>query len=359
MLGMLNAFAIWWRDELLSFVPRRLRNLRARSNDALVIALEENGAVFRSVRGAIITELAKFPLVSTDGTAQRAAVGKIIARQIRERTTTIVSLPAHWVLSRTLTLPAIAEDNLQRAASYQIERCTPFTAEEVYYGAEIASRDKEAKQINVVMQIVARSMVDGALEALKGLGLQPSRLCAAEDEISASHGINLLPPAQHERGSRKWAMATLALGVTAIVLTAAAVWLPLERKRAESILLAERVTFLRTESITARQLETEVGRLTKRIDFIPRQKQLHPPVIRALNDLTELLPDDAWLYQLRLQKTQLEIQGYSKSASGLIELIEGSPTFQDAAFRSIVTRDSKTNLERYHIRFKAAAEVKE
>ena len=58
MLGMLNAFAIWWRDELLSFVPRRLRNLRAHSHDALVIALEENGAVFRSVRGANITDLA-------------------------------------------------------------------------------------------------------------------------------------------------------------------------------------------------------------------------------------------------------------------------------------------------------------
>lgn len=359
MFGMFNAFAIWWRDELLSFVPRRLRNLRARSKDALVVTLEENGAVFRSVQGADITELANFPLGGTDDAAQRAAVVRTIARQTRERTTTIVSLPAHWVLSRTLTLPAIAEDNLLRAASYQIERCTPFTAEEVYYGAEVESRDKDAKQIDVTMQIVARSMVDDALEALKGLGLRPNRLCAAKDDISTTHEINLLPPAQHQRGSRKWAMAALALGVTAILLTAAAVWLPLEQKRTESVLLAERITFLRTELITARKLEAEIDRLTKRVEFIPRQKQLHPPVIRTLNDLTELLPDDAWLYQLRLQKTQLEIQGYSKSASGLIELIEGSSAFQDATFRSVVTRDSKTDLERYHIRLKAAAGAKE
>jgi len=348
-------FLIWWRDEMLTFVPRRLRIISSESKGQLVIEINDDRAAFYDVRGGRPTVSGEIPLKDSERASVSSSARKIVTGRRRENRDVVVSLPQDWVLTRMVRLPAIAEKTLLHSISFQLERCTPFKSDEVYYGAEIQGRDEDAKEIRVTLQIVAKSMVDGALATLAGLGLRPRRMSASRGGGGEFQGINLLPNNNREHGNQHWASATVAFALLATVLAATAIWLPLEQKRQEASRLAERIVASLSEVKSAEQLEAEIDRLNKRVRFLPEQQLAHPPAVQALNELTELLPDDTWLFQLQFRNPQLEIQGYSSSASKVIEIIENSPAFRNPTFSSKVTRDSKIGGERFHIRFETVA----
>ncbi len=55
-------------------------------------------------------------------------------------------LPESVVLQTHVTMPLAAEANLRQALAYEMDRHTPFSAEEVFFGWHNLSRDREAGQ---------------------------------------------------------------------------------------------------------------------------------------------------------------------------------------------------------------------
>ena len=58
----------------------------------------------------------------------------------------------------------------------------------------------------------------------------------------------------------------------------------------------------------------------------------------VLRELTELLPNDAWLTLVSLEGKGVELTGQANAASALIPLLENSPRFERVEFASPVTR---------------------
>lgn len=58
----------------------------------------------------------------------------------------------------------------------------------------------------------------------------------------------------------------------------------------------------------------------------------------VLKDLTELVPADAWLSAVSMDRQGLEITGQATTASALVPLLEGSPWLERAEFTAPVTR---------------------
>jgi Tfp pilus assembly protein PilN len=69
----------------------------------------------------------------------------------------------------------------------------------------------------------------------------------------------------------------------------------------------------------------------------------------VLRDLTELLPNDAWLTTVSLDPKGVELTGAASAASTLIPLLENSPRLERVEFSSPVTR-SRDNKEQFRIR---------
>jgi Tfp pilus assembly protein PilN len=74
----------------------------------------------------------------------------------------------------------------------------------------------------------------------------------------------------------------------------------------------------------------------------------------VLRELTEILPNDAWLTTLSLDNKGVELTGAASAASALIPLLENSPRLERVEFSSPVTR-GRDNREQFRIR--AAWEV--
>ena len=62
-------------------------------------------------------------------------------------------------------------------------------------------------------------------------------------------------------------------------------------------------------------------------------------LLRTHPALSRLLPDTAWLSDLTIQGNIVTINGYADDAAAVLALIEGSPQFSQAEFRSPSTRE--------------------
>src|SRR5207237_6436422 len=69
----------------------------------------------------------------------------------------------------------------------------------------------------------------------------------------------------------------------------------------------------------------------------------------VLRELTEILPNDAWLTTVSLDAKGVELTGAASAASTLIPLLENSPRLERVEFASPVTR-GRDSREQFRIR---------
>lgn len=75
----------------------------------------------------------------------------------------------------------------------------------------------------------------------------------------------------------------------------------------------------------------------------------------ALRELTEVLPNDAWLTTLALDSKGVELTGQAAAASSLIPVLENSPLLERVEFTSPVTRGREREQFRIHAAWEARA----
>jgi general secretion pathway protein L len=84
-----------------------------------------------------------------------------------------------------------------------------------------------------------------------------------------------------------------------------------------------------------------------------RHLEQAPDKLKILKDLTAVVPDNTWLFHIRISRQNLEMSGMSKSASDLIPLLEKSGWLTKTEFASPIVTDA-SKLEH----FKIKAEIK-
>jgi len=357
MIHWLPNFINWWLCELSFLLPGGIRQLFNRHQSTILTAFENNAVVFDRIQVGQYKRLGVFPLLTPDGataTAQESAVQKALKTASQQTPKIALDLPSNQILRRTITFPSATEENLQQVVQYEMERRTPFKPDEVYFTASVTGRSPETQEIEVALAVVPRATVDEAVEQMANLGLRPERVGASAPGLSAAEGVNFLP-SDGTRKTPRWGVAgTGALGLVTAVLLIAAILLPLEIKRERAAQLSADVVALRKNAVAASRLTDEIEALRVRNQFIQTQRNSAQPAVKVLDDLTRLLPDDAWVFQLRLQKGQVSAQGYTTAVSALVERIESDPRFRNVAVQSRVTRDPKTGMERFHLTFDLA-----
>jgi general secretion pathway protein L len=111
-------------------------------------------------------------------------------------------------------------------------------------------------------------------------------------------------------------------------------------------------TDVRAATIAAQesiQLRQEVEKLVEGSSYLIKKKQAEPTAVHLLDEMTGIIPDHTWVNRIDIGSGEISLQGQSSAAAGLIALIEASPSFGDAQFRSPVTQVIRTDQERFHL----------
>jgi general secretion pathway protein L len=354
----LRSFWRWWLSELMPLAPARMRTRLRRRRLVPIVAIDRDAAVLWAPRvsnGALaFTDVARIPLqgnaddVAREGQAALDALPRGNGRANGDKRVAI-ALPASQVLRKSITLPAAVEENLHQTLAYDLDRHTPFKADEVYFDAIVSGRDSARKEIRVDIAAALKSFVDQARRRVEAWGAQivavtpesPSGVAAL-----SSTALNLLPPEERPDSSRwgRWKVGVplAALTVAALIVIALPIW----QKRAYAISLGHLVDQAKVQADASAALRDELERLAGDYNFALQRKYAFPAALQILEDVTKLLPDDTWLTQLEVRTLpkgkerdrELVMRGESGNAGRLIPVLEESGLVTQVAPRSPTTK---------------------
>jgi general secretion pathway protein L len=212
---MLNEIFSWWLRQMLDLVPARWRRRQAGPANAVVVALDDGdgGADLLWRRDHREISLGRFRLDEAGLRLARATLGN------RRAPAVVVRLPPGFLLERQVMLPLAAEQGLDRVVRYEMDRFTPFAADEVFWSCAVHRRDRAQGKLSLGIALVPRVRLAPVMDALATLRLVPTLLEAG----AAGGAVRRIPLGEPDlrrerRQRRVFMLAAAACGMLAVAV---------------------------------------------------------------------------------------------------------------------------------------------
>lgn len=346
----LPRFFSWWGTELLACLPERWRKLLGGRSEALLIELGDSDIVVLHESGSDIREFGRVAL-DQPADSQAAEIRMMRGRIENPGVRLVFCVPESRALTRNLTLPAAAEENLRQVLTFEMDRQTPFKADQVYFDSRISARDAASRSLRVELVVLPRSLLDTQLAAIAGgnLEIDAVDVRAGGAAGGSRRGINLLPVERRAKArDRRW-MINAALALLALILL---VFNMSESLSNRAIAVETMQAEVEKAAVAARQvleLKTTLQDSVEGANFLSQKKQKGPLVVAMLDDLAARLNDDTYLERLSVENSQIQLQGQSKEAAGLISVLGESPFLANPKLEGQIQPDPRTGKDRFTI----------
>ncbi len=344
-------FFRWWLGELAALTPPVVRRLFSHRTAGLMLEFTENEVIVTQRSAGASREIIRLNLQGTDADAQRMVGEGLGLTHDLGRTEVVLRLPGDQALWKTLDLPASAESDLHRLLFFELDRQTPYKPEQVYFDYWVRDRQPEQGRLQVDLIVVPRPIVDQATERATFWGLAPTRVDVSGCELEGGAHVNLLPDDDAKARTSPRMTFNMALAVLAMALVVAAVLIPLKRQQNVAETFQRQIADAKLQMVESTKIRNEIKRVAEEDRFLADKKKQAPLTVEILEVLTRPVPDDSWLSEVHIKNTEVRVLGFSPAASDLIGLIERSPVFQSARFRSPVTQVRGSNEERFNLSF--------
>lgn len=340
----MEAFLSWWTDELIGVVPPAIKNIFTHS--------EETAQVFFSAKQTIITlPTEKLEVRNTFDLAfpeilDTEEFKKFLSEEINHPVSIILS--ENLILERKITLPKAAKNNFRNIIKLQLPRLLPMAEQDIHFDCLSTEKDgQDVITVSVAMikrqlsQKIVSIFTDSGhrVKIIKGLSRAGERISFTFLNLSKKYKV---------LESRM--IAGLVMGFLLLTILFTSIHYAQLSKR--EVFLAKKMSEL---SQKARGIEG----LSNEIQKFDRQQELYQSKIEhlrfdeILSSLTELLPDDSWIFDFAMNGNRLTISGKTSNASLLVEKIDNSPLFRNVTNSStrISNPSGNASRERFSISF--------
>jgi len=339
-LRWFDDFWSWWSSELIPLLPQNLREEILLRNQRMFLTIIGNEVAISHGNSDSVREVSRVRLDHDNSKDLYLPDG------VRE---TVLFLPHDKALVKSLTLPRATEENLREVLAFEMDRQTPFAADQVYYDYSIYQRDVRNQTLTLDLVVSPRNIVDDLLASLSRLGISPDVVTTDDKRSAGKRGVNLLPLHKRPRKPTTWHRVNVAMAGLIAVLLVVAVSFPVLHKKQVIRELRPMLSASTIEAEKSDLLRREVEQFVVGSNFLIKKRQTTLSVLRIINEVTRILPDDTWIDRFDLSGPEIRLQGQSASAAALIPMLESSSILRNAKFRSPIVQNPRTNAERFHL----------
>ena len=331
---MIEGFLSWWVQQLLAAIPRFLRPADGPPDGTVATLLPDGGLRLARRRAGRMAAPVTVPAEADLRSVLGARPGR-----------TVLAVPPEAMLRRTVDLPLAAERNLASVLRYEMDRLTPFNADEVDWTWAVRRRDKARNLVQLDLLLAPRALAAPVRAAFARAG---HPLAALESSAGA---IGL----QGAGSAGRWRRRLLVAGAAVCAgLAVAAVSVPFVRQSLESRRVERRIAGVRPAVDRADALRRRVAAGTAGANVLAQQEAATGEALSVLALVTAALPDDTYLSELGWRNRQLSMAGQSAAAPRLIEALSREPAIRNPVFAAPVTRDEGARVDRFSLRAELA-----
>lgn len=339
-LARLRAFWEWWSGELFELLPGNMQKAISQRQQKLYVEVDDDKLLMSLGNHVAQQEVLRLPIDAPDNEDAD------IPREVQQ---TLLLLPGNKVLAKRVSLPAAAEENLREVLGFEMDLHTPFKVSDVYYDYTIVGRDSVRQEVTVDLVYAPRDAVDALVDGATSLGLKTDVVTCRRRDNNNLQPVNLLP--QELRRARRLDVKNFNLALTALlaVLLVAAISIPIAQKNRAIEVMDAQVQAAAAEAREGSELRKNLEMMADASRFLVEKKGTETLAVELIDEISRLLPDHTWVSRLDLSNSELQVQGQSGASASLIAIIESSPRFENARFRSPVVQINGTDKDRFHI----------
>ncbi|MFZ2404358.1 MAG: PilN domain-containing protein [Methylobacter sp.] len=353
-------FFRWWLRELDFLVPEKIRQWIFEKRGFIIVRPEGNRLALTyaaSAREGVYAATANGagePLAVLERNASGIAQYKALQAQDERlaKANLILRLTGQEAIQKELALPAAAKENLSQVVAYELDRYTPFKAEQVYFAVKPLEGGNEPGQLRVTLILTPKETLDALYEDIKAMGMSPVFVDyeATPNDLEQRYGgYNLLPERLREKTANAPRLIYTALIAALCLLLSAVLVLPVWFEYRAVNELQEKIDAIEKDAKGVKALQQEINAMIDETQLLIAEKNAAPAVVEMLNTVSALMKDDTWLGYVQYSDGHLQIQGESPAASALLGVLEESELFANARFVSPVTQDKVSGQERFQI----------
>jgi general secretion pathway protein L len=342
-------FFHWWKHELSFLVPKKLMQLINVKEGFVIVRPNGNQLELTYVLNGQTEFLARIDR-NEFGVDQYKALRASDERI--DKATIIIRLARQDGIQKELALPAATKENLYQVVAYELDRYTPFKADQVYFAVKPLDVVNEPGQIRIKLVLATREFLDALREDITAMDMKPL-FADYEDganNLEQNYGYyNLLRDFLRQRTTKTPHLIHSVLITLTCLLLVAVIAMPIWFEYQTVNALQLKADALEKDAKKVKTLQKDIDAVIDETRQLIKEKSTTPEVIVMLNTLSSLIKDDTWLSYAQYSDGHLQIQGESPTASTLIAVLEASELFVNARFASPVTQDSASKLERFQI----------
>lgn len=263
---------------------------------------------------------------------------------------TVLRLPAGYALEREVTLPLAAEQGLERVVTYEMDRFTPFAAEEVFWSCTVERRDRAQGKLTLSIALVPRLRLMPMIEVLAQLKL----VATVIESIALDGGVRHIALGEPDMRRQRWrrgGMIAGAAGCGALAVVAAGLPFLLQSQARDAV--ETRIAALKPKVAEAEALRRRITASAAGSDAITSERARLGDALQTVATLTSILGDDTHLIGLVLRQRQVTLEGQSAAAAKLITSLSSDPMIRNASFAAPVMR-SETGADLFSIKAEVA-----
>lgn len=346
----LRGFLGWWLDALASWLPLRVRAVFGLGQQRLLLGRRGDDLVLAMTLPAqpgepAVRELAALPWEAVD--AEQEPLSRLLSPRIANLPRWLV-LPVRNGLRRRLQLPAAAAERLREVLGFEIDRQTPFAANDVFYDARLIGRRGDG-QIDAELVVVPKASLEAAVAAL---GAPLSATLSGVDMADAEGqplGVNLLPAVQRRRRRDPRAAWNIGLVAALLVAAGAGLWqIRANREAAAEAFEAETKGRARQAQKVADEKRLLVDTV-EGLSFLQESRNGRPTTVEVLDELSRLLPDGTYLEKVSVEGEKVMIIGLSSEAASLVERLRPSKLWKVPQLTGALMPDQAKGKDRFTI----------
>ena len=305
-----------------------------RERHTLTIAFESERVVIRqteSRRGATLTGQDSMLAGLVPGVAASRDAPHTVRNSYM-----VLELPVEKVVTRSITVPAQAQKFLAGVVRNQIERLSPWPADNVVYGFDTEADERDAAVVTVRILMTSRTEIDVMRQRLAAQGVTIDRVVArgshTEGADETTRTVTLwsrLQDAAHDGLQHVTRITRVGIGATAAVSIGLSLW----------------------AAVSAGSIREESEGIAARTKTLQRQVQSRraPSSAASLPPAEVTLPDSAYLSEIRLENATLRVTGLASDAPGLLAPLEQSGHLTSVRFFAPTTRGADGKSFRFSI----------